>query len=110
EAPQGELEVALAEIWQDLLGLARVGRHDHFFELGGHSLMAVQLITRIRAEFFVEMPVVSIFQFPELSALAEVILATQIRSAWDSDTESIKNDLDAMSVEELMAILDGDTD
>ncbi|WP_258397987.1 MULTISPECIES: phosphopantetheine-binding protein, partial [Lonsdalea] len=110
EAPQGELEVALAEIWQDLLGLTRVGRHDHFFELGGHSLLAVQLITRIRAEFFVEMPVVSIFQFPELSALAEVILATQIRSAWDSDTESIKNDLDAMSVEELMAILDGDTD
>ncbi|WP_258393846.1 phosphopantetheine-binding protein, partial [Lonsdalea populi] len=110
EAPQGEVETALAEIWQELLGLARVGRHDHFFELGGHSLLAVQLITRIRAEFFVEMPVVSIFQFPELSALAEVILATQIRSAWDSDTESIKNDLDAMSVEELMAILDGDTD
>ncbi|WP_146235422.1 AMP-binding enzyme, partial [Pectobacterium brasiliense] len=38
-APQGEVETALAAIWQELLGLARVGRHDHFFELGGHSLM-----------------------------------------------------------------------
>ncbi|ROH82146.1 non-ribosomal peptide synthetase, partial [Lonsdalea populi] len=48
EAPQGELEVALADIWQELLGLTRVGRHDHFFELGGHSLMAVGLIERLR--------------------------------------------------------------
>ncbi|WP_139837541.1 non-ribosomal peptide synthetase, partial [Xenorhabdus beddingii] len=43
EAPLGETETALARIWQDLLGLDRVGRHDHFFELGGHSLMIVSL-------------------------------------------------------------------
>ncbi|WP_348652018.1 amino acid adenylation domain-containing protein [Rhizobium sp. 007] len=36
EAPQGEIETALAGIWAELLGLERVGRHDHFFELGGH--------------------------------------------------------------------------
>nr|WP_318246608.1 amino acid adenylation domain-containing protein [Rhizobium sp. T1473] len=48
EAPQGEVETLLAGIWQELLGLERVGRHDHFFELGGHSLLAVQLLSRLR--------------------------------------------------------------
>ncbi|MCA1370153.1 amino acid adenylation domain-containing protein, partial [Bradyrhizobium sp. BRP14] len=48
EAPRGEIETALAGIWAELLGLERVGRHDHFFELGGHSLLAVQLMERLR--------------------------------------------------------------
>ncbi|NWB51250.1 AMP-binding enzyme, partial [Pseudomonas gingeri] len=48
EAPQGETEIALAQIWADLLKVEQVGRHDHFFELGGHSLLAVSLIGRMR--------------------------------------------------------------
>ena len=44
EAPEGAVETSLAQIWQDVLKLERVGRHDHFFELGGHSLLAVSLI------------------------------------------------------------------
>ncbi|WP_146047299.1 non-ribosomal peptide synthetase, partial [Pseudomonas syringae] len=48
QAPQGATERAIADIWQDLLSIDQVGRHDHFFELGGHSLLAVKLIERMR--------------------------------------------------------------
>ena len=41
EAPQGPVEEVLSGIWQELLGVERVGRHDSFFDLGGHSLLIV---------------------------------------------------------------------
>ncbi|RAP55653.1 non-ribosomal peptide synthetase, partial [Oleiagrimonas sp. MCCC 1A03011] len=50
EPPEGEIEQALAGIWEELLGVQRVGRHDNFFELGGHSLMAIQLMERLRRQ------------------------------------------------------------
>ncbi|WP_235204861.1 phosphopantetheine-binding protein, partial [Pseudomonas syringae] len=48
EAPIGDTEIAIADLWQDLLSIDQVSRHDHFFELGGHSLLAVKLIERMR--------------------------------------------------------------
>ncbi|CAG8863571.1 Tyrocidine synthase 3 [Pseudomonas fluorescens] len=47
-APQGEVEIAMARHWAEVLGVARVGRHDNFFELGGHSLLAVKLVEHLR--------------------------------------------------------------
>ncbi|MXV13445.1 amino acid adenylation domain-containing protein, partial [Xanthomonas sp. LMG 8992] len=73
--PLGEIEQSLATIWQELLGLERVGRHDHFFELGGHSLLAVRLVTRLRATRNVELAVGNVFVAPTLAALATVIAA-----------------------------------
>jgi len=48
KAPRGEIEEVLAEIWQELLRVDRVGRQDNFFELGGHSLLIVQMKERLR--------------------------------------------------------------
>jgi hypothetical protein len=49
--PEGQLEEALAELWSELLGIERVGRHDDFFALGGHSLLAIRLISEIDQAF-----------------------------------------------------------
>ncbi|RML73875.1 amino acid adenylation domain-containing protein, partial [Pseudomonas syringae] len=72
EAPCGTVETALAEIWQELLGVERVGRHDHFFELGGHSLLAVSLMGRMR-QAGLSADVRLLFAQPTLSAFAEVL-------------------------------------
>ena len=52
EAPQGEVETQLAELWAEVLKVERVGRYDNFFERGGHSLLAVVLIERLRRRGF----------------------------------------------------------
>ncbi|MGE7815668.1 amino acid adenylation domain-containing protein [Pseudomonas sivasensis] len=72
EAPEGEVESLLAQIWQDLLKLDRVGRHDHFFELGGHSLLAVSLIERMR-QAGLSADVRVLFNQPSLAALAAAV-------------------------------------
>ncbi|KMW72304.1 hypothetical protein TI10_15140 [Photorhabdus luminescens subsp. luminescens] len=71
-APQGEMEIAVAAIWRELLGVEQIGRHDNFFALGGHSLLAVRMINRI-AVFGVDLPLAELFMFPSLSAFTEKI-------------------------------------
>nr|UTQ11570.1 NRPS [Chromobacterium vaccinii]UTQ11571.1 NRPS [Chromobacterium vaccinii] len=73
EAPQDGTEAALAEIWRELLGVERVGRHDHFFELGGHSLLAVRLISQIRQRLGAELGVADVFAHAELDAQAQAV-------------------------------------
>jgi amino acid adenylation domain-containing protein len=70
EAPQGELEEALAAIWAQVLGVPRVGRNDNFFEIGGHSLLATQIASRVRAARNIELPLRRVFEHPVLHALA----------------------------------------
>ncbi|PBP93491.1 non-ribosomal peptide synthetase, partial [Pseudomonas congelans] len=72
EAPQGETEIQIAAIWQDLLGVERIGRHDNFFELGGHSLLAVSLIGRMR-QSGLSVDVRVLFGQPTLAALAAAV-------------------------------------
>ncbi|RWC01739.1 MAG: amino acid adenylation domain-containing protein, partial [Mesorhizobium sp.] len=67
--PRGAVETALAQIWAELLGVERVGRHDHFFELGGHSLLAVQLMERLR-QLSLGVEVRTLFARPVLADLA----------------------------------------
>ncbi|MBT1516714.1 non-ribosomal peptide synthetase, partial [Bradyrhizobium sp. SRL28] len=72
EAPQGEIETALATIWAELLGVERVGRNDHFFALGGHSLLAVQLLSRA-LDLGLKLSAADLFQAPVLQKLTSKI-------------------------------------
>ena len=72
EAPQGPVEIALAQIWANVLNIEQIGRHDNFFELGGHSLLAVSLIERMR-QAGLSADVRVLFNQPNLAALARAL-------------------------------------
>ena len=71
--PANELQKALATIWADVLGVPRVGANDHFFDLGGHSILATRVVSRIRRDLGVQLPLRTIFTAPTLSQLAEEV-------------------------------------
>ncbi len=72
-APEGEMEESLAALWQELLQVERVGRHDDFFELGGHSLLAVQLVTRVRQKYGVHFTLREIFEYSDVQSMGECV-------------------------------------
>jgi amino acid adenylation domain-containing protein len=72
-APRTPVERQIAAIWSDLLGVQRIGAHDNFFHLGGHSLLTTQLVSRLRTEFLLEIPLPSFFDDPTVAGLAQVI-------------------------------------
>jgi amino acid adenylation domain-containing protein len=72
-APRTPTELALAKVWCAVLRVPEAGLHDSFFTLGGHSLIATRLQGRIRAEFGVELPLRTVFEAPDLAAMAKEI-------------------------------------
>src|SRR5262249_6259878 len=67
-----EVEEILAAVWQGLLKVERVGRHDNFFALGGHSLLIVQMMERLR-RVGLSAQVRRIFESPTLADLARML-------------------------------------
>ncbi len=74
ERPRTEIEERLTVVWSEVLNRHDVGVDQDFFQdLGGHSLLATQIVSRMRREFNVEMPVREIFEHPTVAMLAELI-------------------------------------
>ncbi|HLF29284.1 MAG TPA: SDR family NAD(P)-dependent oxidoreductase [Anaerolineae bacterium] len=72
-APRSDTERLIAEIWQELVGIEPVGVYDNFFDLGGHSLLAMQIGSRVREAFKVDLPLTNLFENPTVAFLAEYI-------------------------------------
>jgi phthiocerol/phenolphthiocerol synthesis type-I polyketide synthase E len=74
-APRDSREEKVAALWQDLLGLDRVGVDDSFFELGGHSLLGIQLVSKVRQTFGFELSLGSLFESPTVAEIAALLKA-----------------------------------
>jgi acyl carrier protein len=81
QAPATAVEQQVAAIWQEVLGLERVGRNDNFFELGGHSLLATQVVSRLRQALGVEVPLRHLFEQSVLAEFASLIIANSDKSS-----------------------------
>ncbi|HWS55173.1 MAG TPA: amino acid adenylation domain-containing protein, partial [Pyrinomonadaceae bacterium] len=71
--PRDEVELRLAQIWEEVLGVTRLGIRDNFFELGGHSLLAVRLMWMIQERFGRELELAALFQHPTVEHLAQLL-------------------------------------
>ncbi|HVR98966.1 MAG TPA: SDR family NAD(P)-dependent oxidoreductase [Thermoanaerobaculia bacterium] len=84
-APEGEMEQRIAGVWQRTLGFEQIGVHDNFFELGGDSFVAIQVVTRLKEELGIELPVARLYQGLTIRALAKLLAdegsATEQRAA-----------------------------
>ncbi|MCP3984891.1 MAG: hypothetical protein GY723_10915, partial [bacterium] len=71
--PQSETEIAIAEIWCELLGLEQVGVNAPFFDVGGHSLLGLRVISEVNRRFGTNLPPVLFFQRPTIAGLSAFV-------------------------------------
>lgn len=90
-APTNALETLIADIFQELLGIEKVGIHDSFFTLGGDSLTGTVLVSKLRKCFEIDLPVRALFEAPtvaELALIIEEILIAEIEALPESEVDS----------------------
>jgi amino acid adenylation domain-containing protein len=76
-APRNEIERKIASIWQEVLGIEKVGLHDNFWDLGGHSLLLVQAYDRLQEASGQEFSLVEMYRHPTISALSQYLSVKQ---------------------------------
>jgi hypothetical protein len=107
-APEGELEQAIARVWEEFLGTQGIGAHDNFFELGGHSLMATQITSRLRDSFQAEFTIARFFTEPTIAGQAASLARPRGEPAAGVDPgriASLLDEVEGLSEAELDALL-----
>jgi len=105
-APRTDTERTLVEIWQSVLQTGAVGIHDNFFDIGGHSLLAMQLIARVRDAFGLKLPLRSLVEAPTVAELVVEIEGRQISEADADELARVLADLETLSDDEVLALLE----
>jgi acyl transferase domain-containing protein len=103
--PEGETEQRVANVWEELFGVERVGRHDNFFELGGNSLIAIQLVSQIRKIFQVELALNRLFEAPTVEGLARAVDESREKAKETEEIERLLREIEGLSLDELQTHL-----
>ena len=104
--PRNEIEVKIVKIWEEVLDLEQIGIEDNFFDLGGESIKAIQILSRIREEFEVDIPMSVLFEGALTVAGLAAAVEESLLSGLDEDliAEELKaiEDLSDEEIEELL--------
>ncbi|MDZ4819485.1 MAG: phosphopantetheine-binding protein, partial [Planctomycetota bacterium] len=104
--PRSPLEIRLAHMWSELLGFERIGVHDNFFDLGGHSLLGMQVLSRIRKDLAVELPVRLFFTTKlTIAGLCREILMAQVDAASVDELDAVLKKIEALSDDQVESLL-----
>ena len=104
-APRDEVEEAVCAVWQEVFGVGRVGVDDNFFDLGGNSLVGIQLMSRLRKNFEIELPMNNLFESPTVAGLSQVIAAQRLRQSELEEVERTLREIEQLSLDEVQARL-----
>jgi amino acid adenylation domain-containing protein len=99
-SPRTPVEVTIAKLWAELLGLEQVGIHDDFLELGGHSLLAMQLIMRVLDMFHIEIPLQTLLASPTVADMAVIITQRQAVQVEHEEMSRLLAQIERLSEEE----------
>ena len=106
EAARNELEQKLVEIWQEVLGIDKVGIYDNFFELGGNSMGVVKLSNMISEKLNQNIEVMTCFQYPSIISFTEYLLSTsEINKPNKIDLKKESEDIQISSENKEIAIV-----
>jgi len=94
-APRNAVESLIAEVWQDVLGIDRVGVNDSFFELGGDSLLAMRVLNQLRQAANLDIHIQSLFESRTVAQLARLIQRVE-RSKIPQRRADLKNSLSVL--------------
>ena len=97
--PEGPMELAIAELWQEVLQSDPVGRDDHFFQVGGNSLQAAQLFSRISDRFQVRVPLRHLYENPTVAGIAQAVMLQQL-GAREGSVSDLLDQIEELSNQE----------
>ena len=103
--PQTPTEKELAQIWMAVLELEKVGTNESFFDIGGHSLMAMQLVSRVRMRFGVELPLYDFYAAPTIQNLAELVEEEILANADSNQIDELLDSLEKFDGEESQSVI-----
>ena len=99
--PGTTTETELSTIWSEVLGIDQLGINDDFFELGGDSLLATRIVTGMMKKFSADLPIRTLFDTPTIAQQAEQLLLRQTKAIGMETLESLLNEVESLSDEEI---------